>query len=529
MPSRACTNGRMDPPNIFPDNFPSSSQLTGSQWVLRARAAQEAVPDRDIVQWQNSQTPSAGLNRLIREAAKPAAQLWPALSIDDYDYALNSSPADSSSSTTDTPRSHARPVGASATRPRPRALRAHGYSSTPSSSMASVQGDPTMFFGLLKEVSEKIDQRAREKQRFVERAREKEREKARQAALLNHKSNKSKFVQGASKTPREGAVLAKGKESTMSGGSRVSTSSDKRTVGSEATASLDHGFPRAERVHASSRLRNSIVLDDDDNMYMDVDSPKSLLVNTNSVERNSSGQSSMIDSPISAVSLTRTQSLSTSGSLSGPPRTPSPVPQPRPAFAVSTHERSASAEHPPRPAPALPIHRTHTDPSQSSSSRTSTTIRKPVAPPAPKPAPIPLAPAPPRPSQHPPTLGMRRTRASTYSITPSQTLPTKQRPFRPPLARPRPAAATATVTAAPAPPPAPAAPVLPVPRPTYKTKPPARDPPPASLPTPNPSPPVPVADRGRSRSPPAATDADSSYGDISIDADLLEAELSKYD
>ena len=311
----------------------------------------------------------------------------------------------------------------------------------------------------------------------------------------------------------------------MSGGSRVSTSSDKRTVGSEATASLDHGFPRAERVHASSRLRNSIVLDDDDNMYMDVDSPKSLLVNTNSVERNSSGQSSMIDSPISAVSLTRTQSLSTSGSLSGPPRTPSPVPQPRPAFAVSTHERSASAEHPPRPAPALPIHRTHTDPSQSSSSRTSTTIRKPVAPPAPKPAPIPLAPAPPRPSQHPPTLGMRRTRASTYSITPSQTLPTKQRPFRPPLARPRPAAAA---TAAPPPPPPPAAPTPPVSRPIYKTKPPTRDPPPASLPTPNPSPPVHVAGRARSRSP-APADADSSYGDISIDADLLEAELSKYD
>lgn len=51
-----------------PDTFPSSSQLTGSQFVQRERERQTAPLQQDYIQWENSQPDSGPLRGLIYEA-----------------------------------------------------------------------------------------------------------------------------------------------------------------------------------------------------------------------------------------------------------------------------------------------------------------------------------------------------------------------------------------------------------------------------------------------------------------------------
>lgn len=118
---------------------------------------------------------------------------------------------------------------------------------------------------------------------------------------------------------------------------------------------------------------------------------------------------------------------------------------------------------------------------------------------------------------------MRRAHAQTTSaFTPSQTLPTKQKGFKPPLARAAP----------------PAQPRLP---PVPRTAP--RAAPAAALPTPELTPTSAGAPQrtkygdggsgaqaaGSRSSSPAPAEADSSYGELPFDIDALEEEMRKYD
>lgn len=118
---------------------------------------------------------------------------------------------------------------------------------------------------------------------------------------------------------------------------------------------------------------------------------------------------------------------------------------------------------------------------------------------------------------------MRRTLSAYSALTPSQTLPGKQRGFKVPLAKPQ---AAPTPTRLPA---------VSQPVPSYRET----DPKVAQvLLTPEPSPSIAAKGTGikdgrvtetqHSSSSPAS-DPDSSYGDISFDMDALEETMKKYD
>ena len=152
-------------------------------------------------------------------------------------------------------------------------------------------------------------------------------------------------------------------------------------------------------------------------------------------------------------------------SVSSPPHA---APKARPPV-----QRSATPTHPPQPK-AQPVRTRDPSPPKPSSARTA-------------------PPPPPTQNRKPPALGMRRTNTHpgvSTTFRPSQELPTKQRGFKPPLAR-------------------------------------APEQPSASFPVARRSP-SPPPSRGAS-SAPVVEDPDSSYGDISLDADQLEEIMSQFD
>jgi len=124
-------------------------------------------------------------------------------------------------------------------------------------------------------------------------------------------------------------------------------------------------------------------------------------------------------------------------------------------------------------------------------------------------------------SSRPPALGMRRSLTAFSSLTPSQTLPDKQRGFKVPLARPPPTSTPISV--------------VPVPVSSHRQ---TNLKPAQVLPTPEPSPPIAAKgtrDRDQEQtgtprdSSSPVPDADSSYGDISFDMEALEETMRKYD
>ncbi|THH18154.1 hypothetical protein EW146_g2786 [Bondarzewia mesenterica] len=510
----------MDYP-VSPDKASSFSQLSTSPWIARAHADGHAGPDRDVVQWQSTQSPCTGLRKLMTEASKPIPRQCETVRPDSFDPYFEALPLVPSTSMTSSSASTSRLVGPPLSGRRPRSLRAYPRPLTPSSSMASVRGDPTMFFGLLKDVSEQVNKNTREKQQFMERAREKEREKARKAALLMRKSKDIHSVRG-------GRGVSRTRRSTsqaIQGISEKSTSITRNN--SEPLHQYLDGRVPASRHHSSqSSGKTSAEMDADDDLYMDGSFPMPSVSNSMEGELDIlPNPPNTVNSPLSATSIALTQSTSTSSSFTSHQQTQSPELQRRSFGHTSNHgtllyraTSAPQAESTLSSASIPSVVRIDTDSSKAARSFTTTNPnpRPPRAPPTcsalimstARPN---LTPPAPRPSQRPPALGMRRTHVSRHGLTPSQSLPTKQRPFRPPLAHPHPTAA----------PPAP----VPAPKPSTSSR---SYPPPPNLPTPNPSLSG-LAPRPRSPSPPAPADPDTSYGDISIDADLLEVELAKYD
>ncbi|KAA1477926.1 hypothetical protein DENSPDRAFT_845099 [Dentipellis sp. KUC8613] len=519
--------------------IPASSQLTGSQWIARAHQAQLAS-DTASVQWQNSQTPIPALNALISQASKPVSRR-PRKSFPDH-HDLPPVPlfTDTGSTSRPTSASTSRKASTSAGRPRPRPARKSTGSVVPERTTALPEG-PAGFLSMLKNVSEQVDSNAREKMRHKERQGDKDTRKSRRS------------LDSASIRPRRHGV-------------RVDSRSSKAE---ETTKEVDFGFQSREnkdrqvelldqtnlrlerhssRYHGMSgpSFSRSATTSNVDMSTMDVDLPTLPPIDTSgdwSLSRAQPSAVSTSDGSLSASTST-TQTADSSRSQSAGVHGPSPslivhsgrsstltrttsAPQAR-----STPCESSKADQSTSSAPSSQMSRTtsHLYPQTarvlSQDSKTppplpERSISYAPSPPAPAstlspPSPVvPVQPAPlplPRASQRPPPLGMRRVTGATNSgFTPSQTLPTRQRPFKPPLARPR-------VNPAVAPAPKDTDVVLPA-----KAM-------PGRLPTPRSSPPAPaISKQRRAPSPPPPAEADSSYGELSFDIDLLDAEMQKYD
>ncbi|TFY68092.1 hypothetical protein EVG20_g3691 [Dentipellis fragilis] len=479
--------------------IPASSQLTGSQWIARAHEAQLAS-DTASVQWQNSQTPIPALNALISQASKPVSRR-PRKSLADH-HDLPPVPLFSDTAST------SRPASASTSR---------------------------------KASTSAVDSNAREKMRHKEKQGDKDQRKSRRS------------LDSASIRPRRHEVRADGRVSKARGmvkgtdfESQSRESKDRQVeLMDQTNFELESHISRYQDMSGPSFDRSALsvaTMSSGDASSMDVDSPNLPRIDTSgdwSISRAQPSAVSTSDGSLSASTSTtptaassRSQSAVTHGSSSSLVhsgrsstlmRTTS-APQTR-----STPSESSKPDQSASSAPSSQMSRTapHLHPQISRISSQNSNLPPPPkrsvprAPSPPAPASTPSPPSPvmpvqpiplplPRASQRPPPLGMRRVIGTTNSgFTPSQTLPTRQRPFKPPLARPRvnPAPASKGTDAAP---------------PAKAT--------PGRLPTPRSSPPAPAMSKQRRvPSPPPPAEADSSYGELSFDIDLLDAEMQKYD
>ncbi|KDQ55501.1 hypothetical protein JAAARDRAFT_195870 [Jaapia argillacea MUCL 33604] len=503
---------------------PASSQLTGSQWVARARRGPEP-PQGDFVKWQSSQTTCAALGALMVEAAQPS-RIAPR--VPDWDsstsaFLSSASKPPSSSSTSTATRTRPRPA------PRTRAADSSEAISASNSATSQAIRDPAHFLNIVKVVSHQIDENARKKKRRLEKVKEKGKGKGFELP---------KMVVGHSKP--------------------VSTS-----VGSEKVVKkVDHGVglktagiePKGKGV--SRGMMRTISLDvvdvsdnDGDDLYMDVDT--SMRVEPGASTSTHTG----VNNPES-FSVEQTSHRSSSF------KTHSKIPVLPPEARVTQHSTS-SVSMPPPPVPIKSKSVANHSPSSFDGDVSMTIEESPPIPRSLRPSPLPSTPQPPpitttnlsnhltnttkppqqlpTPSQpltysqtsfatnsRPPPLGMRRVHSNPYAgLTPSQQLPTKQRGFKPPLARAAPA---------------PAPPRFTLMQVQVQDKPGRSK---STLPTPDTTP-SPAGMRGGKTLPnfdvnlpprvsagdrppsPAPADADSSYGDMSWDMEMEEA-VRQYD
>ncbi|KII85441.1 hypothetical protein PLICRDRAFT_126260 [Plicaturopsis crispa FD-325 SS-3] len=444
---------------------------TSSQWVARARAGTRPV-DADFVKWQSSQTPSSALNLLIREAQEEqenARHMPRRYEPTEYPlFASNSSGSGTHSASTSSHTSMSRQPS------RRRAATSNASSShQPDRALNIVRG----FVAQLDAKGPPIEDRVR-------------------AQLLAEKRRKEKENRRASSSSIIGAKQDKGKSRQVDLGYDNSLAMDVDTSKVDMEVDDDEADVPLAKVtsHHTSASRPTSA----PNQSRAMPPPPA-------PRKSASAHKVDITEPPTVKGLDPPQSRHT--------KRPVPVIQPVPAqrhpvppihappsrshpkphsasnpHTIPAHASPFSASPPPMHPPAVPEAR----PSQAQA-------RPSQAPPRP-------SQAPPRPSQRPPVLGMRRvTPYSTFST--SQSLPSKQKGFKPPLARP-------PVNAPPkAAPPAPSPKRAPVTLPTPVTTPKER---------------VPVKRRDdRSSSP--APEADSSYGEMSFDMDALEATMQQYD
>ncbi|KAI0321994.1 hypothetical protein OF83DRAFT_1168015 [Amylostereum chailletii] len=464
------------------DESMSASQLSMSPWHKSAYQTQRIATDVVELQWKNSQTKCAPLDALMAEAKKPRKR---PPSETDFRFLTESTPASSSTSTTPI-TSHA-----SGSRPRPRPSKEGNFERTPSGSLSSLFGEPSVFIGTLKTVTHRVDENTRTRQE--------------QMARMRHKEKKD--------LAQSGGIQRRRRRVNGDTGSTGDISIRVGRIETEATVSRQRSLPELARPPE--------VTDSDISMGIEVNTtPFGGLDSLVSVQRHASPDTGklFVTADNSTSKVTRQKQSQT------PPASPS-YPrrqyQPRSIFTANPSpisSRDTTPVPPCRPSAAAcrdrlpkassldPDHLTKpsTTPVPSAMRNSAHSSRTSASPSIP--AYIPSTQAsqhPPRSSQRPPILGMQRRSHHTKPITAGPSLSQgnhKIPAFKPPQMRAR------TTTA---------------------VKPgPARQ-----VPTPEPSP-VQQTDThaAKASSPlPPPVDADSSYGDISFDMDELEMALQKYD
>ncbi|GBE84494.1 hypothetical protein BKA93DRAFT_750265 [Sparassis latifolia] len=452
-----------------------------SSWLTAQDFEENEVPVQvDSVKWQGSQSLCEPLNLLLTEAYVQKASRAGFTSTSPTQDALTSSQTLVSSST-----SHSRHPAHVRTRSRPARTRSltSVANPLPGSSMSGLQPDTSQLLTLLKDVSQKVDENARNKKRYMERQKNTQicvppkMAEARRASrttlgdLRDGCFDKTNVMRGAGKGKGQNSSLQQTEDLNPDLSMADTNADDISYVPARLTATLTAGPSRR----------------------------------------------TMIDPHRDRIPVNSTSSML-------PPATPQAAHPPTSTCpAPSPLVRSRPVV---QPAPKLPI----TPPAELfRSTRSKTSAPSSAVPPS-------ASSSTPHTTQYPPPLGMRRGRYSVPSSTsflPSQSLPTKRKVFKSPLARPIP-------LKHPALPPAPA----PV---SARYAPPStsRKDPSGSAPlTPDPSPPgahgqstrlsvtsakaPPMDERSSS---PLAQEADSSFGDLPflLEPDDLHAFMRQYD
>ncbi|KAH9942705.1 hypothetical protein B0H21DRAFT_519087 [Amylocystis lapponica] len=425
----------------------------------------------DRVIWKPSQTKSAALRALQADAARSAQQV-PRVTSTVTDYAsidISTNLAKPSASHTVPAVSHHRHRKSSRGR---QSFPSASGSATPTASDSSLRLDISDLVPLIAKASAQIDQNALQKKRHLELTLKKQRAAKGESSVA--------FVTSAPRTRQVASVRSRSK--------------------SNPSAAL----PRP-RSSASMKRADSPDSPPDQSMH-DADMDILSYVSSNVHEFVSAGPSRPSPAPSHAD---RRHSVSVGTSLMPPP----PMPEVSANQSSERHVQRAREVTPSAIAHSKPARAPITPPADLPPARAKPVpaiLPRPVPKPSPAHTPEPVTQKPTQPKPVPRALGMRRApySGSSSQFSPSQTLPTKQRGFKPPLLRPR-----------------------------------SEYPPSPALLTPSSTPsPVPRADREkaashpvrnreeRKPSPPPA-DADSSFGDISleIDADALEDVLRQYD
>lgn len=460
--------------------------------------------DADLVKWQGSQSNSAALNALMQEAARPARRckfhrillklmLWHSISLTFATQAprnhrtqqlwttpipgpsLSASSTSPSSSSSSAPRSKPRVPRSRARHPTMQHTSTSFLTSTPASALCS---DPMQFLQTLKGVSEKV--RVDEGMR-----------------VKKHLISREVKATGSIYTPTRSG---KEKENL-----RRSTTGVRGRPKSPIAVSASRSLPII-----GSRDADMDMEVDESSMQMDIDVDLNLIAGPSTTRLTRSATASV---PLAPAKRDMASFKSKSHML--PP--PVPIPKVQSSPRQDPRPTSVPVSTPPQPAPQHKFTNSQLTPPAIAVPTKSESL----PPSPPRSQPVPTA-RPPSLSQlsRPPALGMRRAFTTYTSISPSQTLPEKQRGFKVPLAKP--SCPPVSVAA------------------KYRQVSSKQE---QVLHTPLSSPPIPLdavrndsdgegpmtgpGTDGRCSSP--AQDPDSSYGDMSFDMDALEETMKKYD
>ncbi|OCH92418.1 hypothetical protein OBBRIDRAFT_824716 [Obba rivulosa] len=461
-------------------DYLTGSPQTSSQWVARARMADEPA-ETDIIRWQPSQSSSAAFNALLQEASRPMKRHTQSSSSLFADPTHLSTFAQASSSTETLVSATTRTA-----RPRSRLLRRTSSATTATAGPSTSAPLNTELVELIKSAAQLVDEHASVNKRYFE----SQAQRARVASSSSKSTSDPQSTRGRSSALRSDARV------------RQSNSSNSR---SSAPRSVD-----------STRARPSATMGPE-RTIMPVYDQSVEMIDAESLSycrRDAQGSRTTSSRPRSTLNISSSSIASRETTKSQTLMPPPPI-APRP----STSRPSTTS---------LRTVDTSRVPTQSSTGRRAPP--SPITPPMESTPPPPSFGAPssthaPRPSQssRPPALGMRRTHnLPTSTFAPSQALPTRQRGFKPPLARPpartsKPSSTSRVAAAATA--------TLPTPdlTPTsnfsgLRTTAPQRT---KYGETGNKA--------GSRSSSPAAPEADSSYGELPFDINALEEEMRKYD
>ncbi|EMD32438.1 hypothetical protein CERSUDRAFT_99520 [Gelatoporia subvermispora B] len=481
----------------------TGSPQTSSQWVARAFMDEEP-PETDVIRWQPSQSASAAFNALLKEASRPKKrrELYVCLSLVEACLEHSTATQPSNSLFADPARLTALGQASSSkekldststrtARPRSRLLRRSPSANTLAGPSTAIPMNSD-FTQLIKDAAQLVDEHAFINKRYFE-------------------SQQSRTAGSSSKAvvnpqPSRG-------RSTVLRPDKYIPQSSRSDSGPFEQRNANSGHSRTSS--ASRTMRTTTVVYDQSVEMIDVESLSY----------------SAHDAPDSSPTPSRPKASRgvSGGHQLSRDTTKSQVLMPPPRLLPQ-----ASSSRP----STTSLHTTDTSASRST---THTTSRRasPITPPT-EYAPLASTHKPPPPSlgprasqqSRPPALGMRRAHIpSSSTFAPSQTLPTRQKGFKPPLSRPPanplPASASQKLTSH--------TPALGASRTTTQ----------ATLPTPELTPTTANVNESHGAKPPQRTrygstsssrssspappEADSSYGELPFDISAIEEAMRKYD
>ncbi|KAI0065835.1 hypothetical protein BV25DRAFT_1913268 [Artomyces pyxidatus] len=463
--------------SIYDAQYPPSSQLSPSQWTTRARTSRDDDSGLDV-RWQNTQSPSGALAALLSEAKKPLERPRQKLTLQVFELPgpSTSFPSISASTSTSSSRDTQRPRSRSA---RPRTLERARHDL-----VRSVDPDDAAVLGkLVKSASEKMDETSRVKQKKFELSKGR---KPREAS-----SSRVTKKGTADKRPELGVAGPSGRTRSLE---ELYDHTNLHCDASVRSSTRHEGLSSMTRASSRKFTEDSVFVEGDGTTLMEVDSPEKEPAKEKWI-------------------LPQQPSLSNMSTFK--PSHHSTLRQPRPLTSDSSHLTKPTLSGT-RSRGATLTRAASTPESQSIQSSSTSTACTAVAVPQTKHSHTSAATAPgsrytpaqvisshtpanhhpqpsaPRLSQRPPALGMRRpvtgyTSGPATAPAPSQAFKNRVPPFKPPLARPQPSA-HAPVT-------------------KQEVAPPPRC--------------IQIEDQ--------TAEADSSYEMPSMDMDLLDAVMQKYD